>query len=114
MRKYWFRLITLAVAFVALATYLFANTPWRSWVGLQPDYRNIIGPGDRIVVAVEQFRSECGLWPQYLEELMPGYLEKLPEATGSNRQWFYDISPVTREDGITQVLPTLSIHVREQ
>lgn len=122
VRRYWwwFRLAFLSLAFVALGLYLFASTPWRKWVGLAPDYHLLVVRGHDAVQAIHQFQSQCGLWPQYLEDLVPGYLdaaflEPQPPPAARNARWFYDLSPVPDQTapGGMRLLPSLSIRLPE-
>ena len=105
MRRFWwwFRLALLCVVTLGLGTYLLVATPWRNWLGLAPDYSAQIAQGDPIVTAIYGFKAERGLWPEYLDDLVPEYLPKAP-----GRQWFYELSSSGRPHGQPRELPSLS------
>lgn len=121
MRRYWWwiRLGLFCVVFVGLGVYLFSTTPWRRWMGLAPDYTPLLERGNRIVDAVYGFRAAHGLWPQYLEDMVPDLLEPdvldpMPASLGGGR-WFYDLTPVaddTAPSGV-RILPSLSTRLPE-
>ena len=106
---WWFRVAVLSVMFVGLGLYLAATSPWGRWLGRAPDYSAMMDEGDGIVAAIERFKAERGLWPEYLDDLTPDYLKAAP-----GREWFYELTPVG-EPGATgagggKVLPSLSRH----
>jgi hypothetical protein len=121
VRRYWWwiRLGLFIVLFIGLGIYLLSATPWRRWIGLAPDYSPLIARGNEIVNAVHAFRATHGLWPQYLEDLVPDYLpptvlDPLPKSQGGGR-WFYDLTPVpddTAPSGL-RTLPSLSVTLPE-
>ncbi len=80
MNRLWrtFRFFVLGAAFVLLGVYLFAFTPWREKLGWMPGYEETRKSGDVVVEAIYRFRAETGLWPEYLEDLAPGYLAERP------------------------------------
>ncbi len=95
--RFWrtFRLLFLIVMFFAVSLFLVVTTPWGKWFGKLPDYAGVIAEGDPIVGAIDGFHAERGLWPEYLEDLVPGYLAKAP-----GQRWYYE-----RDHGA----PTLSV-----
>ena len=116
MRSFWlwFRIAMLSMIFAGLGVYLFATTPWDKWFGRAPDYNAIMTEGDTIVVAIEQFKAQRGLWPEYLDDLAPDYLKTPP-----GREWFYELTPLGEAEGTAKsthqgagmrLLPALSRH----
>jgi tetratricopeptide (TPR) repeat protein len=99
MRTLWryFRFTVLAVAFVLLAVYLFAFTPWREKLGWLPTYQSTLDAGDPIVNALYHYRADHALWPEYLDDLAPAYLPTRPAPT-----WNYLLT----NDGPSLATPT--------
>ena len=96
MRRFWwwFRVGLLSVIFMGLGVYLVSTSPWGRWFGRAPDYNAMMAEGDGIVAAIERFKAERGLWPEYLDDLAPDYLKAPP-----GREWFYELTPVMEPGG---------------
>jgi hypothetical protein len=45
--------------------------------------------GDRIVMALTQYRADHGRYPESLGELSPAYLKDIPHPTWGLREWKY-------------------------
>jgi hypothetical protein len=105
---WWFRLGVFCVVFVALGIFLFQRMHWGKQAAR--NFSADIAQGDKIVDAVEAFRGKCGLWPEYLEDLVPQYLDAIPDA-GDRRHWFYELSPVADDQAPSgfRTLPSLSL-----
>src|ERR1700760_3387255 len=43
--------------------------------------------GDPVVAGIYRFRGETGLWPEYLDDLVPRYLEK-----AAGVRWYYTLT----------------------
>jgi hypothetical protein len=81
-----FRLGLFVVVFVALGIYLGFTTPWRRVFGPAPDYAAVVRDGDPLVAAIYRFRAENGLWPEYLDDLVPHYVVAPPKPT-----WYFTV-----------------------
>ena len=89
MFKIWtyFRYAVLLMAFIMLGFYLLVATPWQEWIFGPPTYAEVIAEGQPIVSAIYKFKADTGLWPQYLEDLVPHYLPKTPDYA-----WYYTVT----------------------
>jgi hypothetical protein len=65
---------------VGMASRKLANAAFRTRAQLRAAY---------VALAIERFRQEQGRWPEKLEELMPGYLEKVPFDVFTGQQIVY-------------------------
>ncbi len=117
-----FRIFFLIVCFICLTIYMVIYTPWHEWFGGPRDYSPVMAEGDALVAAIETYKSEHGLWPEYLEDATPrGWNGKLT--------WYYELSPMREADarptggaaggtgvpggGVRQIrlMPSLATHV---
>ncbi len=64
------------------------------------DMRSVIGKGDLLVFAINDFRVKEGTLPESLENLLPNYLEELPSFKFGGRNFYY--RTYTIEDGATE------------
>lgn len=46
-------------------------------------------PGNAIIAALQRYRSEQGSYPVSLEELVPRYLDDMPQPLWGERKWRY-------------------------
>jgi hypothetical protein len=99
----------LALIFMGLGIYLFATTRWDRLLGRRPDYTALLAEGDHIVAAIKKFKGDRGLWPEYLDDLAPDYLQAPP-----SRAWFYELTPQRFESGEQHLMPNLSIHAPDE
>jgi len=120
VRRYWwwFRLVLFGVLFVGLGIYLFSTTPWQHWFGKKTDDVALRTQGAGIVHAIYVFRQEHALWPQYLEDLVPTYMDMQylePSSPAGGARWYYDLSSVSDDTAAsgTRMLPSLSIRLPE-
>ncbi len=90
MNSLWrnFRYAVLLGGFVLLGAYLFMTTPWHEYIYGKPTYSEVIVEGQPIVDALYRFKTERGLWPQYIEDLFPDYLPQRPDTA-----WYYTLTP---------------------
>ncbi len=88
MLVFWrhFRLGLFVVVFIGLGIYLGFTTPWRRVFGPAPDYAAVVRDGDPLVAAIYRFRAENGLWPEYLDDLVPRYVAATPGPT-----WYFTV-----------------------
>jgi tetratricopeptide (TPR) repeat protein len=93
VHRFWrfFRLGLLVVAFIGIGLYLLATTNWEKLFGWQPTYEATITEGQPIAAAIYHFKADRGLWPQYLDDLVPDYVSQ--NAFGKiETSWYYTIA----------------------
>jgi len=108
MNRFWkfFRFGVLTVAFILLGLYLFGSTNWAKLFGHLPTYAQWIKEGQPVAQAIYHFKAERGLWPEYLDELVPDYLSPEQFKQVEKQEWEYTL---VQRDG----RPGLSRRIRE-
>ncbi|MCL2641436.1 MAG: hypothetical protein FWD53_11360 [Phycisphaerales bacterium] len=93
INRFWrfFRFGLWGIVFIALALYLFGSTDWAKLFGRLPTYADWIEEGTPIVEAVYQFKAERGLWPEYLDEMVPGFLSAEEFKRAEEQGWHYEL-----------------------
>jgi hypothetical protein len=80
-----------------------ASFAYREAYRIPAEQRQVLEQADRIVDAIEQFHSNNGRYPESLSELVPSYLNVLPEhPTG----WSYNYTRSGEECSLSFAMPT--------